>query len=293
MNPNLFIVGAAKCGTTTVAHWLSRHPEIHFSPIKEPHYFYPYDGRKQDLRAYESLFKCNQELVKYRAEGSVYYMTSPEALRSIKAKYPDAKCLVCLRNPVEQVVSLYYQKRNTGNEVAKTFEEAWRLSELREQGTYARLIGKNLYTENWSYKKVGRLGEQIKSVLEIFGKANIHFVFLDDIKASPNHVWNSILEFLDVKKIELEDATNRNPATVPKSLFLQKLRFVLAKLKSRFGIRKNFGVNSFLGKINTTASYEKPTQEMVHELTSHFQKDIEIIEKLTNRDLSSWKNNRS
>ena len=39
MNPNFFIIGAPKCGTTSLAAWLAEHPAIYMSQIKEPHYF--------------------------------------------------------------------------------------------------------------------------------------------------------------------------------------------------------------------------------------------------------------
>ena len=37
--PNFFIVGAPKCGTTALSHYLRQHPRIFFSLPKEPHYF--------------------------------------------------------------------------------------------------------------------------------------------------------------------------------------------------------------------------------------------------------------
>jgi hypothetical protein len=39
MKPNFFIVGAARCGTTTLSRCLKRHPQVCFSQPKEPHYF--------------------------------------------------------------------------------------------------------------------------------------------------------------------------------------------------------------------------------------------------------------
>jgi len=44
--PNVFIVGAAKCGTTAPYEYLRRHPDIYMSPEKEPAYFCP-DLHKQ------------------------------------------------------------------------------------------------------------------------------------------------------------------------------------------------------------------------------------------------------
>ena len=39
MLPNFFIVGAPKAGTTSLYYYLDHHPEVYFSPIKEPCYF--------------------------------------------------------------------------------------------------------------------------------------------------------------------------------------------------------------------------------------------------------------
>ena len=37
--PNLFIIGAPKCGTTFLYYYLRQHPDIFFPSFKEPHFF--------------------------------------------------------------------------------------------------------------------------------------------------------------------------------------------------------------------------------------------------------------
>ena len=37
--PNLYIIGAPKCGTTSIANWLNCHSECFLPEVKEPHYF--------------------------------------------------------------------------------------------------------------------------------------------------------------------------------------------------------------------------------------------------------------
>ncbi|MCH9035408.1 MAG: sulfotransferase [Planctomycetes bacterium] len=37
--PDFFIVGAPKCGTTSLYEYLRQHPEVFMSRIKEPHFF--------------------------------------------------------------------------------------------------------------------------------------------------------------------------------------------------------------------------------------------------------------
>ena len=55
--PNFFIIGAPKCGTTSLSVWLSEHPKIFMSPIKEPHFFNTDDRQAvTTLDQYEALF---------------------------------------------------------------------------------------------------------------------------------------------------------------------------------------------------------------------------------------------
>src|SRR5688572_14646371 len=37
--PNFLVVGAAKCGSTSLYHYLKQHPEAYMSPLKEPNHF--------------------------------------------------------------------------------------------------------------------------------------------------------------------------------------------------------------------------------------------------------------
>src|SRR5205085_9680235 len=37
--PNFFIVGAARAGTTSLWHWLRQHPDVYLPRDKEPHFF--------------------------------------------------------------------------------------------------------------------------------------------------------------------------------------------------------------------------------------------------------------
>src|SRR6185436_16574299 len=39
--PNFFLVGAPKAGTTSVWRYLDQHPDVFMSPIKEPSFFAP------------------------------------------------------------------------------------------------------------------------------------------------------------------------------------------------------------------------------------------------------------
>ena len=51
LRTTFFVIGAPKCGTTSLYHYLGAHPEIHMSPIKEPAFFLAPDPERVVLRA--------------------------------------------------------------------------------------------------------------------------------------------------------------------------------------------------------------------------------------------------
>src|SRR5258706_10449866 len=108
-NPDFFIVGAPKCGTTAMNDYLGQHPDIYMAP-KELHYFGADLKIKDKISesAYLQYFK-NAGNKKILGEASVWYLFSGTAAKEIKNFSPDAKILIMLRNPVEVVYSLHSQ----------------------------------------------------------------------------------------------------------------------------------------------------------------------------------------
>src|SRR5690349_11404630 len=84
LKPNFFILGAPKCGTTSMAKWLSDQPEIFISKHKEPHY-YNTDGKRVVLeyRHYLSLFENATGFHKIIGEASTGYLYSKQAVPNI------------------------------------------------------------------------------------------------------------------------------------------------------------------------------------------------------------------
>ena len=50
MNPNFFIVGASKSGTTNISYYLNEHPDVFISELNEPYYFSRLDVSKNFKR---------------------------------------------------------------------------------------------------------------------------------------------------------------------------------------------------------------------------------------------------
>ena len=99
VQPNLFIVGAPKCGTTAWVEYLSSHKDIFFAYPKEPHYFcddFPTFRWARTDEEYAHFFK-NMNNEKIVAEASVRYLYSKNAAKNIYAANPNAKILIFIR----------------------------------------------------------------------------------------------------------------------------------------------------------------------------------------------------
>lgn len=102
--PNFFILGAPKAGTTAMAQWLSEHPDVFMSAIKEPQFFNADHGGgfEGGLAEYLKLFAAASARHRVIGEGTVWYLYSRVAVKTILDVSPSARFLVMLRNPVDR-----------------------------------------------------------------------------------------------------------------------------------------------------------------------------------------------
>ena len=122
--PNLIIVGAAKCGTSALHHYLGLHPEIAMSEVKELKFF-------QDPRCLEKLGSyatCFDGTVPVRGEATpIYtcYPLLPGVPDRITEAIPDAKLIYLVRDPVERAIATYHTAAVMGIET-RSIENAFR-----------------------------------------------------------------------------------------------------------------------------------------------------------------------
>ena len=120
--PNFFIIGAPKCGTTSLSAWLGDNPQIFMSSMKEPHFFNSDD--RQAVRTfdeYEALFRGATEEHVAIGEASVWYLSSAEAVSAILRYQPEAKFIVMVRNPIDMAPTLNGEMLLSGLEYEHEF----------------------------------------------------------------------------------------------------------------------------------------------------------------------------
>lgn len=131
-DPNFFIVGAPKTGTTALCQYLSDHENIFLSEPKEL-FFWNTDfpgqvahGRCKNLESYLKKFADARPAHKAVGEGSTHYFVSETAIRNLMTFNPKARVIAMLRNPIDVAYAYHGELVFNFMETEKDFETAWR-----------------------------------------------------------------------------------------------------------------------------------------------------------------------
>jgi hypothetical protein len=223
---NLFIVGAAKSGTTLLWSWLKSHPRVFFPDFKEPHYF----SFQNDIRVggpemdphyrskiatnfceYQALYQdCKRGQIRGDASpGYLYYQHSAKLIRSYDAQ---AKIICILRNPIDRAFSQFLHHLRDGLELTKNFNMALDLEEARVR---------NGWWWGFHYANTGNYSQQWAQYCESFKPEQRLLIFFDDLEKNPTKVYRLICEFLEIypqEEIKLDIRVNDTSSlvTVPK-----------------------------------------------------------------------------
>jgi len=294
--PDFFIVGAPKCGTTSLNYYLQQHPNI-FMAKKELYFFgsdFTFREGPTELEYYLSFFK-NAKRHQLIGEASVWYLFSKKAATEIKKFNPAAKIIIMLRNPVDMLYSLHSEQLFNGNENIDLFEDAIKAEAKRKKGELIPpYIGCPI--EALQYRQIGKYYQQVKRYIDKFGNKNVHIIMLNDFAKSTEKSYNKALEFLNLDPVNLIDfeVKNTNKKTKNATLrdVLKSRPAALKKIVKTFIPVRNWRhkLTEKLWEMNTVNESRIPLSEETRaKLNSYFNADIEKLESLIKKDLSHWK----
>jgi hypothetical protein len=310
-----FVVGAPRCGTTTLAGFLKQHPDVCFSAVKEPHYFTQYDLGGLAVPELEARVR-NEYLARFfahcsgseklSAEGSVTYLYAPENMRPILKLWPDAKFIIGLRDPISMLPSLHARLLVTGDENIESFPRAWAAIPDRAKG---KSVPRTAIDPRWlRYDEAGALGSRVEKFFEVVGREKCHVVLFDDLSADPEGSYRRLCEFLG---LEPWPDTKFNPRRVNMGFrygwlqrFLKRppkaVRTVLAGEKFRQrekaldagegpAITAIFKLRKRLLDWNKVPAKREPLDPKLREaIIERLRDEVILLSRVIDRDLSHW-----
>jgi hypothetical protein len=195
--PNLFIIGAPRCATTSVYRALGRHPEVFMSAEKEPGHlapeFAPLSSAYAREDAYLRLFE-QAGARRYRGEATTHYLFSRGALARIRLESDDPRILVILRNPADMMYSLHAECVFHGLEPIADFRRAL------DTPIAARSVpGSTDQRRLLDYRRLATFAEHLEPWIREFGPA-LHVEFLEDLASAPGPALDRIFGFLGLPR---------------------------------------------------------------------------------------------
>ena len=293
--PNFLIIGAPKAGTTALYHYLSEHPQIYMSPVKEPKFFAfegeqinfcgPGDLKKDyvtDIEAYKTLFsKVSQEIA--IGEASPGYLHSAQAPERIHHYIPDAKLIVIIRDPVERAYSHFLSLVRQDLEPLTDFTQAMETEEERIR---------NNWSPRWLYKQRGFYYAQLKRYFDLFDRSQIRVYIHKDFKTNSVGVLQDIFQFLDVDDTFVPDTSQKHNATYThRNKVLHKLlkeqNPIKSILKPLLSSPLRQGIKTNIRNLNT-GKRPQLQPKIRKQFIEEYREDILKLQELIQRDLSGW-----
>jgi hypothetical protein len=211
MEPGFLMIGASRCGTTSMFEALAAHPQIMRPPRRKGIYYFDlnyyrgpdwYRGHFPTTMTGRRRASGYGEPVAFEASG--YYIFHPVALDRVARDYPSVKLLVMLRDPAERAFSAYKHECKRGFEDAETFEKALELEDSRLEGEVERIRLDPRYEgfshRHHSYRHRGHYAEQLERVFGLFPRAHVHVVESEAYFSRPAHEYRRVLEFLGLRQ---------------------------------------------------------------------------------------------
>ncbi|QDZ10714.1 sulfotransferase family protein [Devosia ginsengisoli] len=200
----VFLIGAMKAGTTSIASMLGEQRKIYLSSVKEPNFFktrartLPFTGPVSSVEQWTNFHWTLDDYDRLFAktmpgqlwlDASTAYLPSAEAPSMIREYNPDARIIVSLRDPVERAYSAYNYMSAGAGDRARTFEEAL-ASELNGE--------RDTWLSPWRYLHVGKYDIHLANWLAEFPAQQILILDFNDLVRDSAGTIGTICRHLDI-----------------------------------------------------------------------------------------------
>jgi hypothetical protein len=308
--PDFFIVGAPKCGTTSLHKTLRSHPRIYMPELKEPRFLASdmrpraeyADGPREvgypkTLEEYLALFDAAAPEQRV-GEATTTYLWSSTAADSIAALQPDARIIAIFREPASFLRSLHLTFVKGRNETVKDLRRAMALEPARREGRH--IPPSSHRPQLLQYSEHVRYMEQLRRYQAHFPPQQLLVLVYDDFLEDNEATVRRILRFLEVeddvpldlisanvtsstvRSYQVKDAvhtvaTGRGPVS----------RAAKAAVKALTTRRLRRGAIGTLQRRVVVAEPPPPDERLMLELRRRFKPEVIALGEYLDRDLVS------
>jgi len=220
--PDFLVIGAKRCGTTSLYQHLPEHPCISKSPHDNMGFFN--DNFHLGVNWYKSFFPTTftRNKIKSKFGGflafdvTTKYMEEESTANNVYQTKPNMKIIIILRNPVDRAYSQYHLSvRQTAER--RSFEDVVEenMNRLNKESHEHYEIKPKFSAKEDNYLKKGLYALQLRYWLKIFPRENILIVSTEEFESNQQIIYNKIFEFLNISKFEVKNTKKMQKGNYP------------------------------------------------------------------------------
>ncbi len=290
-SPNLFILGAAKSGTTSLYNFLNSYDEICMSSPKEPFFFELEYEKGLDFyrKKYFKHYK-NERFIGDARHRNLFLPFVPERIYKTN---PNAKLIVILRNPIERAYSHwwhFYSRRIEKKSFSYKIEEE---IYMFKKGVIEDFFSNpNKYAKEFmpygeatitSYILSSIYSIQIERYLKLFGSDNIYILNFEELKSNPVKELSNLISWIFEKDMEVHELHKDNEAKQ------KDLYGVWYRLNNTFSMVKKVIPDKWVGRIKEKVlSRPKIKRKDFFKLNQFFKPYNEALKQYVGFDVDKW-----
>ena len=272
---DFIVIGVQKAGTSSLYRYFDAHSRVAMASKSELEFFSADRNYALGLKHYQSFFPA-------RGEVSPAFLRSPDSATRLRSVAPDARLVALLRNPVDRAFSSWKMQVTKGTET------------LDFPGALA-------HTSH--YLDFGRYGSQLERVLDSFPREQVFVGFFEDLIRRPGDLFVDLCGFLDIPHEE-HGLIHENTGGMPRNAGIVKVLNLAFRARARL---RTLGLGFLVDNRridrgarvlrNRVAAWNRSPEkapvtvapETARKIIEELNPEIEIVERLTGRDLSSWR----
>lgn len=284
--PNFFILGAARAGTASLAHYIQQHPAIWITSPRDPCFFEKDELYTLGIDYYLRSLCQDAGSTPRRGEASPTYFAKPHLVGPrLRATFGDTplRFVVLLREPAARAWSHYLYRWNHG------YEEREFSAALEEE--FAAPDRPGLYFHG------GRYMFLLEAWQEYYPLENFFLVLTEDLAAAPNDQVARVFAWLGVDpsyRVNVMERFNQGSYTQNRAAmrFFNKppgwMRAVARKLFPHAWLRDDLR-RKLRGGLHTPYGTMPPLDPVIAaDLRHRYQGEVLALSKLLGRYLTHW-----
>ena len=265
------IIGAMKCGTTSLFHFLGQHPQIAKCSVKEPNFFASDRNWERGLEWYESLWDWKPAVHRFALEGSTHYTKQPHfpnAAVRISSVGRDFRLIYIMREPVERLESHLTHGVHAG----------W-FERRRFIAHHQRAID------------IGRYAMQLDAYRDFFDTGQLLLLDFEELSSNPRQTVRRVFDFLGLSESVEIDVDQRMNVTSDKIdehplwRWLKRSRWLEDSVRRHVPNRLRAHLRARFGR---SVEAQKLSSLEKQYVTRHLTEDIERLSDVYEFDTSHW-----